>query len=103
MLVDDVWATIGSCNLHAFSLGDHSEMNASIWDAAVVRAFRRTLLAEHLDSETGELDDRTAFRLYRKIAHENRCRMQKDDHDWQGLAFALSPENYGTKPDPVPT
>jgi cardiolipin synthase len=103
MLVDDSWATIGSCNLHAYSLGGHSEMNASIWDAAVVHAFRRTLLAEHLDRETGELDDRAAFRLYRKIARENRRRMQKDDHDWQGLAFALSPENYGRKPDQLPT
>jgi phosphatidylserine/phosphatidylglycerophosphate/cardiolipin synthase-like enzyme len=103
MVVDDVWATIGSCNLHAYSLGGHSEINASIWDAAVVRAFRRTLLAEHLDRETGELDDRAAFRLYRTVARENRCRMQNHDPDWQGLAFALSPEKYGRKSDQVPS
>jgi phosphatidylserine/phosphatidylglycerophosphate/cardiolipin synthase-like enzyme len=102
MLVDDAFATIGSCNLHAFSLGGHSEMNAAIWDAEVVHALRRTLLAEHLDMETAALDDRAALRLYRRIARENRCRLKKDDHDWQGQAFALSPEKYGRKPDEVP-
>ena len=47
MIVDDVWATIGSCNLHRYSLGGHSEMNASIWDAAVVRALRERLRHQH--------------------------------------------------------
>ncbi|HEY4168920.1 MAG TPA: phosphatidylserine/phosphatidylglycerophosphate/cardiolipin synthase family protein, partial [Reyranella sp.] len=35
MIVDDAWLTIGSCNLHRYSMGGHSEMNASVWDAAV--------------------------------------------------------------------
>jgi cardiolipin synthase A/B len=48
MLIDDKWATIGSCNLHSNSLSGHTEMNASIWDGAVVRPLRRALLAEHL-------------------------------------------------------
>jgi phosphatidylserine/phosphatidylglycerophosphate/cardiolipin synthase-like enzyme len=47
MIVDDVWATIGSCNLHARSLGGHSEMNASIWDAAVARDLRDRLRRRH--------------------------------------------------------
>jgi cardiolipin synthase A/B len=47
MIVDDVWATIGSCNLHAYSLGGHSEMNASIWDEAVVRDLRDRLRRKH--------------------------------------------------------
>jgi len=47
MIVDDEWATIGSCNLHAFSLGGHSEMNASIWDAAVARDLRDRLRRAH--------------------------------------------------------
>lgn len=29
MIVDDAWTTIGSCNLHAISPGDATEMNAS--------------------------------------------------------------------------
>jgi phosphatidylserine/phosphatidylglycerophosphate/cardiolipin synthase-like enzyme len=102
MLVDDAWATIGSCNLHAYSLSGHSEMNAAIWDAEVVRALRRTLLAEHLDMETDALDDRAALRLYQRIARDNRCRMQRHDPDWQGLAFALVPEDYGVRPSHTP-
>ena len=46
MIVDDAWATIGSCNLHRHSLGGSSEMNASIWDAAVAARYRS--LAQHL-------------------------------------------------------
>jgi cardiolipin synthase len=40
MLVDDGWATIGSCNLHANSMYGHTEMNASFWEPEVVRALR---------------------------------------------------------------
>ncbi len=29
MLVDDVWATIGSCNLHSYALLGNGEMNAA--------------------------------------------------------------------------
>jgi cardiolipin synthase len=95
MLVDDAWATIGSCNLHAYSLSGHTEMNASIWDRDVVRALRCALLAEHLGLETADLDDRTALRLYRQIASRNRSGIDEKDFVWQGLAFALSPFDYG--------
>lgn len=47
MIVDDAWATIGSCNLHRHSLGGSSEMNASIWDAAVARDLRERLRRKH--------------------------------------------------------
>jgi len=47
MIVDDAWATIGSCNLHAHSLGGSAEMNASIWDAAVARDLRDRLRRKH--------------------------------------------------------
>jgi cardiolipin synthase len=47
MIVDDVWATIGSCNLHAYSLGGHSEMNVSIRDAVLARGLRQELLERH--------------------------------------------------------
>ena len=62
MLVDDVWATVGSCNLHPFSLAGHTEMNASIWDAAVARDLRCRLFAQHLGVDTTSLDDRAALR-----------------------------------------
>ncbi|MBS0541386.1 MAG: phosphatidylserine/phosphatidylglycerophosphate/cardiolipin synthase family protein [Proteobacteria bacterium] len=47
MIVDESWATVGSCNLHSNSLGGHSEMNVSIWDEAVVRDLRERLRARH--------------------------------------------------------
>ena len=95
MLVDDAWATIGSCNLHAYSLSGNAEMNAAIWDPQVVRAVRCELLAEHLGQDTADIDDRAALRLTREIAHANRRRRDLDDSDWQGLAFSLDPASYG--------
>ena len=95
MLVDDAWATIGSCNLHAYSLSGNAEMNAAIWDPQVVRALRCELLAEHLGQDTAGIDDRSALRLYREIARENCRRHEANDGDWQGLAFSLDPASYG--------
>ncbi|HEY2707371.1 MAG TPA: phosphatidylserine/phosphatidylglycerophosphate/cardiolipin synthase family protein [Caulobacteraceae bacterium] len=94
MLVDDAWATIGSGNLHAYSLFGSTEMNASIWDPAFVRALRRELLAEHLGLDITNLDDVAALRLYRRIAHENRRKREAGDHDWRGLAFGLDPVTW---------
>lgn len=94
MVVDDAWTTIGSCNLHRFSLSGHSEMNASIWDAGVARELRCTLLAKHLALDTTALDDRAALDAYRRIARENRRRRENADADWQGQAFALDPARY---------
>jgi cardiolipin synthase A/B len=95
MLIDDAWATIGSCNLHAFSLTGNTEMNASIWDPKVVRALRCELLTEHLGRDTSDIDDRAALCLYREIARENRRRRDANDANWQGLAFSLDPARYG--------
>jgi phosphatidylserine/phosphatidylglycerophosphate/cardiolipin synthase-like enzyme len=95
MLIDDAWATIGSCNLHHNSLTGHSEMNASIWDAEVTRSLRCELLAEHLGRDTTGIDDRAALRLYREIARANRRRRDANDFRWQGLAFSLDPAMYG--------
>jgi phosphatidylserine/phosphatidylglycerophosphate/cardiolipin synthase-like enzyme len=102
MLVDDAWATIGSCNLHASSLFGNTEMNATFWDPKVVRALRRELLAEHVGQDTGHLDDRTALGLYRQVARENRRRRDAGSRDWQGLAFSLDPATYG-RPQPSRT
>ena len=95
MLVDDVWATIRSCNLHVSSLFGNAEMNASFWDPGTVRAFRRELFAEHLGQDTGVLDDREALAAFRQIAQENRVRRKAGDLAWQGLAFALDPAACG--------
>ena len=97
MLIDDAWTTIGSCNLHPFSLAGHTEMNASIWDADVARDLRCRLFAQHLGVDTGPMDERAAFRLFHDIARANRGKMERREPEWQGLAFALSPEAYGLK------
>ncbi len=57
MLVDDVWATVGSCNLHDRSLFGSGEMNATLWCPATVRSLRCELFREHLDLDTSPMDD----------------------------------------------
>jgi len=97
MLIDDVWATIGSCNLHAASAFGNSELNVALWEPAVVRALRRELLAEHLGRDSAHLDDRAALGEYRRIARENRRRRDVGDPEWEGLAFSLDPATYGRR------
>lgn len=87
MLIDDEWATVGSCNLHRFSLFGNGEMNVAFSDPFAVKAFRCELFREHLDSDTTELDDRKAFQLFREIAEANNCKLKAGDQTWQGLAF----------------
>ncbi|MCJ2068257.1 phosphatidylserine/phosphatidylglycerophosphate/cardiolipin synthase family protein [Methylobacterium sp. J-030] len=94
MLIDDAWATIGSCNLHANSLGGHVELNVSIWDENVVRALRCELLAEHLGQDTSGLDDRAAMRLYGEVACANRCGPTLGVGS-PGIAIALNAADYG--------
>jgi phosphatidylserine/phosphatidylglycerophosphate/cardiolipin synthase-like enzyme len=94
MLVDDSWATVGSCNLHRYSLFGNSEMNIAFADYRTVRAIRCALLREHLDCDTSGMSDRDALRLFRKIARENRRKLDAGDHAWKGLAFELDPATY---------
>lgn len=48
-IVDDEWLTIGSANLNEHSLFNDSEMNVACHDAALARATRMRLWAEHLE------------------------------------------------------
>lgn len=98
MLIDDTWLTLGSCNVHANSLYGHGELNVTTWDAEVARALRVALLVAHLEVDTSSLDCAAAMARYRDIAHANAARCQSGKPDWQGLAIALSPENYGLVP-----
>lgn len=95
MLIDDTWATIGSGNLHAGALFRNTEMNASFWDAPAVKDLRCALLLEHLGTDTRQLDDRAAFHLYRRIARENRRRLDAGESEWQGMAFQIDALTYG--------
>jgi cardiolipin synthase A/B len=94
MLVDDEWATVGSCNLHRFSLFGNCEMNAAFAEPDTVRAFRCELFQEHIDHDTSGMDDRTALYLFRALARENRRKFEIGDCDWQGLAFELDLATY---------
>jgi cardiolipin synthase len=91
MVVDGQWATVGSCNLHRFSLFGNSEMNAAFWDPDTARALLSDLLREHLDQDTSGMSDSAALQLFRGVARENRIRFEAGNHDWQGLAFSLDP------------
>lgn len=93
-LIDDHWATIGSCNVANRSFFNDTELNASFWDGETVKKFRCNLLSEHLALDTSGMTDREAFALYRRIAQENAERMNKG-LPLEGLAFALDPVFYG--------
>ena len=98
MLVDDAWATIGSCNLHSNSLSGHTEMNVSFWDGRVVRALRRDLLLEHLGEDTNLLDDRASLRRYREVARANAIKRRNGTLNLQGIVLALEAATYGYEP-----
>jgi cardiolipin synthase len=95
MLIDDRWATIGSCNLHSNSLTGHSEMNAAIWDHDWVRAMRCELFLEHLREDTNGIDDQSAMKLYRRKARNNAERFRASDSGWDGNVFEIAPAIYG--------
>jgi cardiolipin synthase A/B len=95
MLIDDEWATVGSANLHRFSMFGNSELNAAIYSPETVCAFRVALFEEHLALDTSGLDDVAALRQFRQIAQANQEKFLSGNHDWQGLVFSLDVSTYG--------
>jgi len=93
-LIDDHWATIGSCNIGARSFFGDTELNVSFWAPDVVRQLRCDLLSEHLDRDTRELDDRAALKFYQAVARQNAERQARGEA-LQGLAFSMDPASYG--------
>jgi cardiolipin synthase len=91
MIVDDVWAMVGSCNLHRYSLEGNSELNIAFADPTAVRSLRSGLLAEHLQQDTSTLDGRSALRLFRTIAEQNADRQDSGDPDWEGIVRTMDP------------
>jgi len=94
MLVDDVWATIGSTNVADRSFRGDTELNASFWCRETVRALRVELLREHLASDTRDLDDVAALRRYREVADRNAAARRRGQA-LHGLAFRIDPRVYG--------
>jgi phosphatidylserine/phosphatidylglycerophosphate/cardiolipin synthase-like enzyme len=98
MLVDDAWGTLGSANVADRSFRDDTELNASFWHPATVRALRETLLREHLGIDTEGWHDRQALGLFREIALANRARRSRGS-PLAGLAYAVDATTYGvTRP-----
>ncbi len=92
-LIDDAWATIGSCNLGSRSFFGDTEMNVTFWAPDVVKPLRCDLLSEHLGVDTSRLDDRAAFALYREHARANAERRVRGEA-LKGLAFTMDPTRY---------
>jgi len=94
MLVDDAWATIGSTNVADRSFHKDTELNASFWHAATVRALRVELLSEHLGRDTADLSAREALAAYARQACANRQRRTRGEA-LEGLVYAVDPALYG--------
>ena len=91
MLVDGEWGTVGSCNLHRYSLFGNCEMNAAFWDHEMARTLLSELLREHIDHDVSKLDHLAALQLFAKTARDNRLLLEKGDMNWRGIAFQLRP------------
>ena len=95
MLVDDAWATIGSANIMTRSFHADTELNASFWHPATVRALRVALLREH----TGDRHRRDDAAARRSRRSSSRAAVHRDRHargmTTTGLAYALDPGSYG--------
>ena len=89
MIVDDVWFTVGSSNLHHASLFENAELNIACWHPGTARVLRNELMEEHLDHDTSSMGDLAALRFFRKVAMENRTKFDTAENDWQGLVFSL--------------
>lgn len=95
MIVDGNFATVGSCNLHHFSLYGNGELNAAIQDSESALALMADLFHEHIGEDVSDCDDLSAFELFKSIAEQNRERHEQHDSNWQGLAFCLDISTYG--------
>jgi cardiolipin synthase len=89
MLIDGEWGTVGSCNLHRFSLFGNCELNAAFWSREAVQELLGALFREHLDVDIRDMDQ--PLQLCKQIAVKNRARFDAGDPQWQGLIYNLLP------------
>ena len=98
IIIDDEWASVGSCNVHRYSMTGNGELNVAYYDPAAVRALRVALFREHLASDTSGQADTDALDEFRRVARANRRRHELDDAAWDGLAIVLDARSYGAAP-----
>lgn len=98
MIVDDTWATVGSCNLRdAGSFSSYSELNMAVWDPGCAGDLHRRLAEEltglDLTAASGpELSDAIADAASRNHG------LAAGDAGWAGTAVLLDPRSYGLAP-----
>jgi phosphatidylserine/phosphatidylglycerophosphate/cardiolipin synthase-like enzyme len=95
ILIDDEWASVGSCNVHHYSMTGNGELNAAYRDPASVRALRVELFREHLGFDTSGQADTDALDQFQLVAQANRRRHELNAPAWEGMAIALEASSYG--------
>ncbi|HVI00715.1 MAG TPA: phosphatidylserine/phosphatidylglycerophosphate/cardiolipin synthase family protein [Enhygromyxa sp.] len=74
MIVDDVWLTVGSANIHDRGFRSEGELNVVVLDKQLARELRKRLMAEHLEIELADprlCAIETAFDLWEQHADLN--------------------------------
>ena len=97
MIVDGEFATIGSCNLHHYSLYGNGELNVAIQDDDAASTIMRELFREHIARDVSDLNDLEAVELFKAIARRNRVQHARSERGWQGLAFSMDMSTYGER------
>ena len=97
MVVDGEFATVGSCNLHHYSLLGNGELNVALQDRGAASTIMTALFREHIAHDVSGLDDLEAVELFKRVARRNRELHQRGESDWQGLAFSLDMSTYGER------
>jgi phosphatidylserine/phosphatidylglycerophosphate/cardiolipin synthase-like enzyme len=89
MVVDDVWATVGSANINERSIYSEFEANVAVEDRGFASELRRALMAEHLglgEDDPRLADPREAADLFVALARENQ-RTRRAHQLAQGRVF----------------
>lgn len=97
MIIDGKFATVGSCNLHHYSLYGNGELNAAIQDPDVASMIMRELFREHIADDVSGLNDLEAVQQFRTVARLNRKLHERGESGWQGLAFEMDMSTYGDR------
>ena len=74
LMVDDVFLTLGSCNIHDRGFELEAEINLAVVDPALVRATRLRLWREHLADDarlTGDIEN--DVQIWHQHADRNRA------------------------------
>lgn len=101
IIVDGVFASVGSCNLHHYSLFGNGELNAAIKDFGAAFGLMRELFQEHIDTDVSGCDDLEAIRQFKRTASDNLLAGARSDKRWRGIAFEMDMSTYGERDQPL--